>query len=415
MGRGRALHYGWVVALMGLLTTIGAHGFGRMTYTVILPDMKEGLGLIYAPMGLLATGNFLGYLVAALLGGMLATRYGSRLVISLSLLLIGLSMILTGFARSFEFALAMRTLTGLGNGGAYVPAMALGSAWFSMRRRGFATGVIAAGIGGGTLLAGILVPPIIEAHGSDGWRFAWYYLGGAVLIISGVCLAAIRNRPEELGLKPVGAEEAPGEELEEAKAKEAATWKEVYRLRRVWHLGAVYFAYGFSYVIYWTFFAAFLVKEMGMSYSRAGSLVALVGGLSIICGILWGGLSDLLGRRWGLTLSYGTLALAYTIFALEKSPAGHYLSAVIFGVTAWSVPVIMAAAAGDYVGPRLSPAGLGFITIFFGLGQALGPWVGGALADSTGSFTLPFLLAAAVSLAGALGSQTLRKGLGGSK
>ena len=60
----------------------------------------------------------------------------------------------------------------------------------------------------------------------------------------------------------------------------------------------------------------------------------------------------------------------------------------------------MAAAAGDFVGPRLAPAGLGFITLFFGIGQALGPALGGYLADVSGSFTLPFEVAGGISLVG---------------
>ena len=39
------LHYGWIVIFMGLLTTIASHGFGRMSYTIILPAMKDGLQL----------------------------------------------------------------------------------------------------------------------------------------------------------------------------------------------------------------------------------------------------------------------------------------------------------------------------------------------------------------------------------
>ena len=55
------------------------------------------------------------------------------------------AMILTGLAESFGFAFAMRLLTGLGNGAAYVPAMALGSAWFAANKRGFATGIVCVG------------------------------------------------------------------------------------------------------------------------------------------------------------------------------------------------------------------------------------------------------------------------------
>jgi sugar phosphate permease len=84
------LHYGWIVMAMGLLTTIGTHGFARMAYTLILPSMKDGLQFSYAQLGLLGTGNFIGYLIFAIIGGFLATRFGTRIVISLSLILMGL-------------------------------------------------------------------------------------------------------------------------------------------------------------------------------------------------------------------------------------------------------------------------------------------------------------------------------------
>ncbi len=157
------------------------------------------------------------------------------------------------------------------------------------------------------------------------------------------------------------------------------------------------------------FFAAYLVNEMGYSQEAAGGLWALVGGLSIFCGVIWGGISDRLGRSKGAALAYLVLAAAYIIYALIRAPFGHYLSAVIFGLTAWSIPTIMAAAAGDLVGPRLAPAGLGFITLFFGVGQALGPALGGWLADATRSFTVPFLTAGIISLGGMVLSFYLKK------
>ncbi len=405
------IHYGWLVIAMGMLTTIGTHGFGRMSYTIILPSMKEGLHFTYAQLGLLGTGNFIGYLTLAIVGGFLASRFGSRIVITLALILMGLTLILTGFAQDFSFAFFMRLLTGFGNGAAYVPAMALGSAWFIMKRRGLATGIVSAGIGGGTLIAGLIVPAILKVYGAEGWRYSWYFLGGGVLIISGLAFAFIRSQPEEKGLFPIGSkegEDAPKSQTKEEKAK-TLQWNLVYRIREMWLLGLVYFMYGFSYVIYMTFFAAYLTKEIGLTQVQAGAIWALVGGLSIFCGVIWGGISDLLGRRYGSALAYLTLAVSFAIFALFKTPAGYYVSAVMFGLTAWSIPTIMAASAGDYVGPRLAPAGLGFVTLFFGVGQAMGPAVGGYLADLTRSFLVPFLLASAVALAGMASSFCLRK------
>lgn len=427
-GRGSRVHYGWVVVFTGMLATIACHGFGRMSYTLILPEMKEGLGLTYTQAGLLATGNLVGYVVFAVLGGFLASRYSARRVISLSLLLMGICMLLTGLVNSFEWAFAMRLLTGLGNGGAYVPAMALGSIWFVMRRRGFATGIVSGGIGVGTFLGGLIIPRILLSYGADGWRYSWYYLGGAVLLVAFLCYLLLRDRPEDLGLEQVGASTSVKPEREqnpslssssnpnskssgtvEKKPPPGLQWGLVYKVKEVWYLGLVFSAYGFSYVIYMTFFGAFLSDEMGLDPILVGHLWALVGGLSAFCGIIWGGISDRLGRKYGSALAYLTLALSYLIFALFHTLPAFYVSVFLFGLSAWSIPTIMAAAAGDYVGPRLAPAGLGFISLFFGIGQALGPAVAGHLADLTGSFISSFILATSVSLVGMVGSMLLKK------
>ena len=410
MGRER-LHYGWIVIFMGLLTTIAAHGFGRMAYTIILPAMKDGLQFDYTQLGLLGTGNFIGYLTMAIIGGFLAARFGTRIVIFFALVLMGITMVLTGLAETFGFAFAMRLMTGLGNGASYVPAMALGSAWFAMKRRGFATGIVSGGIGAGTLVSGLVVPPILQSFGVNGWRMSWYILGGAVLVISVIVLLFVRSRPEEKGLLPVGdeIETAPPASPGSEKKVSTLNWGSIYRMPSVWYLGLIYFFYGLSYIIYMVFFAAYLVKEMGLSQTWAGNLWAMVGGLSVFCGVIWGSISDRLGRSRGAALAYLVLGASYIIYALVKVQFGFYLSAVLFGFTAWSIPTIMAAAAGDFVGPRLAPAGLGFITLFFGIGQAMGPALGGYIADQTQSFTVPFLVAGGISLLGMVFSLFLKK------
>jgi sugar phosphate permease len=284
-----------------------------------------------------------------------------------------------------------------------------------MKKRGFATGIVSAGIGIGTLISGLVVPPILAAFVTNGWRFSWYILGGAVLVIAGIVFQFVRSNPQEKGLEQVGSEkseavpsDAPPIE-KTATPKLTSTIKSVVKMGAVWYLGVVYFFYGLSYIIYMVFFAAYLVKEVGLSQEFAGGLWALVGGLSIFCGVIWGKISDVLGRSRGAALAYLVLGLSYIIYALIKVDLGFYLSAILFGLTAWSIPTIMAAAAGDFVGPRLAPAGLGFITLFFGIGQALGPAIGGYLADASGSFTLPFLIAGVISLVGMVLSIYLKK------
>src|SRR3972149_6750723 len=400
------IHYAWIIAFTGTLVTILVHGFGRMSYSVILPSMKDGLALNYTQIGSIATGNFIGYLSLAIIGGFLAARFGIRRVVFISLLVIGISLFLTGLADSFLFAFLMRLITGAGNGGSYVPIMALPAAWFVMKKRGLATGIMSAGIGAGLFLSGIILPPIIAAFGKEGWRVAWFCLGIVVFVLAFPCYAFLRNDPEEKGLSMYGGE---GEKKAGPKATLFSSFREVVAEPELWKLGGVYFMFGFSYVIYLTFFVAYLTKEMALPPVSAGRIFAVLGIFSIFCGIIFGWISDVLGRRSGSMLAYLTLALSYLIFAFWKDSTGFYLSAVVFGIAAFSVPTIMAAASGGAVGGSLAPAGLGFITLFFGVGQALGPAIGGWIKDTTGTFTYAFLLSAAVSLLGAAGSLVLRK------
>ncbi len=400
------IHYAWIIAFTGALVTILAHGFGRMSYSVILPSMKDGLSLTYTQLGTIAMGNFVGYLCLAIIGGFLAARFGVRRVVFISLIVIGISLFLTGLTESFVFAFFMRLITGAGNGSSYVPIMALPAAWFVAKKRGLATGIVSGGIGVGLFLAGIILPPIISSFGKDGWRYAWFFMGIVVFILASVCYLFLRNNPQEKGLSIYGGEE---EQKGGPKVTLFSAFKDIVVEPEIWKLGCVYFMYGFSYIIYLTFFVAYLTKEVGVAPVAAGRIFAVLGFFSIFCGVIWGWISDVLGRRYGSMLAYITLASSYVIFAFWKDTTGFYLSSIIFGITAWSIPTIMAAASGDAVGGRLAPAGLGFITLFFGIGQALGPVLGGYIKDATGTFANAFMLSTAISIVGAVGSLILKK------
>jgi len=185
-------------------------------------------------------------------------------------------------------------------------------------------------------------------------------------------------------------------------------WKRVYRSPLVWHLGLVYVAFGFSYIIFMTFFFKHLITIGGYTQDRAGILFMVMGWFSLFCGLIWGMVSDRIGRKNALILVYLIHTAAFSLFGLWTEPAGFTLSAGLFGLTAWSIPAIMSAACGDLLGPELAPAALGFITLFFGIGQVVGPGAAGAIADASGSFNTAFLLAGGVALIGAIAASRLR-------
>jgi len=393
----------WSVLAAGTLAVFGALGLGRFGYTALLPAMQGALLLDNTQAGALASVNLAGYLAMSVLGGALASRYGARWVIALGLVVAGAGMLLTGTAEGFGTAALWRGVTGVGSGAANVATMGLWAAWFTARRRGLAAGIAVTGSSLGLIFAGPLVPWLLATGAAAGWRTAWYLFGGVTLAIALIALMVIRSRPEHETVDLATAYGAPAHGR-----GEGLRWGLVYRSGPVWHLGLVYSTFGFAYIIFVTFFIKRLVAEGGYSRADAGALFMTMGICSLACGALWGAVSDRIGRRLALAAVFAIHAVAYAVFALWPTPAGFTLAAVLFGLAAWSIPAIMAATCGDVLGPRLAPAALGFVTLFFGVGQALAPSVAGAMADRAGSFAPAYLLAAGVALLGALGALTLR-------
>jgi MFS family permease len=392
------IHYGSIILGLIVCSVFSSLGLARFGYTSILPAMQAGLHLSNTQTGALQTLNLIGYLLTVVFAGMLAARYGPRIVIAVSLLIVSLSMILTGLVPTVEAACIGRFFAGVGGAGGNVPAMGLVSAWFGARRRGLASGVGVTGSSVGLIVTGPLIPAILNQYGPGGWRISWYVLGALSLAVCAVCAVLLRNRPDELGLKPVGENEA--ECLQRNNGGEASSlrWELVWKSRLLWQLAAIYCAFGFSYIIYSTFFVRHLVKDGGFTPAGAGALWMQIGMVSMISGFIWGSVSDRWGRRMALLCVFTLQGISFALFGLSSSMAGIYFSAALFALTAWSIPALMAALAGDVFGARLAPAALGLMTIVFGLGQALGPYFAGAIADATQSFSTAFVIAGAVAL-----------------
>jgi MFS family permease len=402
------VHYGIVVLALIMLAVFGSLGLGRFGYSIILPAMQDGLRLTNTQAGELQSWNLIGYLLTVVFVGMLAARYGPRIVISISLLIVGLAMLATGFFPFFDAARLGRFFTGVGSAGANVPAMALISAWFGAKRRGLASGAGVAGSSVGLIVTGPLIPAILNQYGAAGWRVSWYVLGALSLVVFVLCLVLLRNRPEEMHLTPVGESETESSKRNAEQRGASLDWGLVYKSRLLWQLAAIYFAFGFSYIIYSTFFIRYLVKEGGFPQGDAGALWFQVGVVTTISGFIWGGVSDRWGRRVGLVIVFALQGVSFLIFGLSRDLAAAYCSAALFAITAWSIPALMAALAGDVFGARLAPAALGLMTIVFGTGQAIGPYLAGAIADATQSFALAFVIAGIAALLGAGGSLLLR-------
>ncbi|MCP4341885.1 MAG: YbfB/YjiJ family MFS transporter [Desulfobulbaceae bacterium] len=382
--------YRWVIVLAGIAGLFASLGLGRFSLGMMLPSMGEALALTYSQMGLISTVNFCGYLMAVLLCGILTARLGERLLISVALTLVALSMVLVGFSSHYLLILLLYFLTGVGSALSNVPIMALITVWFDGRNRGRAAGLCVMGNGLGILVTGKGVPLLNKM--ADGWRVSWVVLGCLVGCIAVLCFFLFRNRPKE-------DEEGPTETVTTAAAavRKTGSVQKVAGKNIFYHCGVIYFLFGCTYVIYVTFFVTALVQERGLSEQAAGSLWSWVGLLSLVSGPLFGYLSDIFGRKTTLAAVFFIQTTAYLLAAVKLPMFSVYISLGCFGLVAWSIPSIIAALVGDHAGPERTAAMFGFVTFLFGVGQIIGPACAGFLAEQSGSFSISFLLAAVLA------------------
>ena len=389
----KRLHYGWVITFTGTAVILACLGLGRFALGMLLPAMRGPLELSYSHMGFISTGNFIGYIFAVALAGFVAKRFGARLTISLGLVMIGVTMLLVGCANHYLQVLMLYVVTGVGSGLSNVPLMGLVSHWFLKDTRGRAAGIMISGNGLAILFAGFYVPWINGAFGMGAWRYGWMTMGFIVLGIAVIAGILLRNEPKDKDTTPMGRQEAIPNRDPDTHAGHPAHPK-----RLMIHLGLIYALFGSTYVVYATFIVTTLISDYGFPEQVAGQFWSAVGALSLFSGTFFGWLSDRLGRRTGLLIVFTLFSITYGLVGMHLAREWLYTSIALYGIAVWSVPTIMAAAVGDYLGPESAVKAFGFITLFFGMGQIIGPACAGFLADAFGDFRIAFTMCSAASI-----------------
>jgi MFS family permease len=383
-------HYGWVIVCVGILTIFSCLGLARFAFGMLLPAMRSGLALGYDQMGFISTANFAGYLTAVALSPLLIRRFSSRIIIVAGLLLIAVCMLGISRSQGFTAVLVLYVCAGVGSGFANIPVMVLVSHWFRRERRGRAAGLMVAGSGFGIMFSGFIIPRLNLALGPEGWRVGWLLLGLITLGCALVAAALVRNDPADLGLEPVGRPIALAPEAMVPKERPGSAWI-------LLQLGALYLVFGTTYMIYGTFIVTTMVVEFGFPEAQAGMFWSWVGFFSLFSGVLFGTLSDRIGRKGGLMAVFALQTVAYLLAGSGIGTAALLLSIFFYGLSVFAIPALMAVAVGDYLGLSRAAGAFSTITFFFAVGQTVGPGAAGVLAEISGTFTTSFLASAGLT------------------
>ena len=413
----RGIYYGWVIVAVMFVTLFISLGF-RFAFGVFYSAILDETGWSRADTAGVVSASMIVYACTAALSGYLFDRLGARVLFPLGALCMGAGLMLcstsetlAGLTLSYGIFLGFSFAT-LG----FIPHMAIVPRWFA-RRRGLASAASLAGVGLGSLGVATLSAELI-VH--IGWRETMWWFGiAAMVVLIPLNLLFHRHSAEHFGLTPDGPSAQPA--ARNAPARSSATVGEAVRTPAFWLLALAVTMTGTCNMIIIVHQTRMLV-DIGYSLPLASLIFGMMGLTRAVGGLIWGPLSDRIGRSTcvviicsislvGLALLWLTSHVPAESSALRMALLAGYLLMFGLGYSAMS-PVYASSVSDKFAGKNLGTI-LGLLDLGFGLGSAAGPWWAGWMFDRYGSYDAVILgVALGVMITGlGLWGATRRRGL----
>lgn len=335
--------------------------------------------------------------------GALADRVGPRRIILAGGVILSVALWTDSLmTRAWHLYLAFGLLTAVGVAtSGWTPAVVLVQRQFS-GRLGLALGIAGSGVGLGIFLVVPLCQALIDALG---WRWAFRAL--SVLCVAWILpatLLGVRDTaapaPSPAGRAAPGAREPHGE----------PSFTMALGTASFWLLGLAVFLGSIASQTLHVHQAVFLVDH-GLAPMAAATVVGVVGASSILGKTGGGWASDFMRRELVYALGMASVVLALGLLRLTATAPSMWLAsvyAVFFGigysVTASLVPAMVS---DRFQGPHFGSI-FGASQVSSAIGSALGAWLAGRIFDATGSYAVPFTIAAGAAAVAALAVWTIR-------
>ena len=315
------------------------------------------------------------YFVLGALGGILADRWGPRIVCMIGMVLISLGLYFTSQAQTLgSIYLSFGLLVGLGIAFVYTPAIAAVQPWFTQRRV-LASGIAGSGVGAGTLIVPVAVSYLL---GQLSWRETLQAMALGVLLL-GCGAAYFLERAPALDVGLGG--QASGLSLSQALKTPVFRWL---------YLGALISA-PVMFIPFAHISAA--ARDAGLPDAQAVGLVGLIGigSLTGRFGIAW--VANRLGRIETLLLMQCLMGLSYLLWAGAHERLMFAIFTLCFGLSYGSIVSLLPAICKDLFGGKAVSAIIGTLYTGAALGNLLGPVLAGKIFDLTHSYSLVIYLA----------------------
>jgi OFA family oxalate/formate antiporter-like MFS transporter len=396
----------WIQLIAGVIAMIVISNY-QYAFTLFTPGMRnQFVGVPYAKIAAIFSMFILFETWPVPLAGYLVDRFGIRKLMMLGSIGILVGWLLGGtVAKSVsDLYIYYGVIAGTGAGIIYISTVANAVKWFP-DRRGLAAGLTAAGFGGG---AAITIMPIAGTISSHGWAGAMASWGVAQGIVAFVMALILRHPPA--GWKPLG-----WDQKSQKVAKAVVQSKVEYTVsqtvsRPEFYLLYVMFLFVCTGGLMTTGNLSQIAKSLNVANAKILGLAiipftaTLAGVTNALSRIMWGSISDRLGREYTMTLAFALEG--FLIFMVTQISGNHILFVILlpFVFLSWGeIYALFSAITGDIFGPRNASGNYGVLYTAKGLASIMAGY-GAALlaAHYAGSFTVPYYIAAVFDISAAI-------------
>ena len=374
----------------------------RTNISVAAIAMQEDLGWDEATKGIFLSSFFVGYVLLQVVAGTLANRFGGRIVLGAAVLWWSAFTALTppAAAVSFGLLIAARIALGLGEAAVFPGSINMIGRWVPAAQRSRAVALFSSGLSVGTVIALPLTAWIVRTWG---WPTSFYAFGAFGIVWAVAWFVLV---PEGRGV------------VEEATGPNDVPWRRICSTPAVWAIVASHFAHNWALYLLLAWLPSYFKSTFGVSLSSAGwlsaapwlvsFLVANAGGVvadralragrsatavrkALLTAAFLGGAGFLLLLPFATTPGIALLLMCGTTSALALCIAG-------FGPNAFDIA------------PKYADVIWGITNTAGTLPGIIGVAVTGFLVQRTGSYDAPFLVTAALCVAGAITYRAIGSG-----
>ena len=384
---------GWAIVWASFFTTAFASGASQYGFGMFVEPLEREFGWTRTQINLSLSIGHISGLLSPLIGWGV-DKYGSRTIMTTSLIAVAISFLLRANMTELWQWYALSALMAVGFPGTWLPIGKLVGTWFpATRGRMMGTAITGNNVFG---LVGVPVFSLIIR--SEGWRLGYTVIGVIVLVITVAVWFVIQSDPLH---GDVAAIEPTPTDQNNVRSSDYSL-REAMRTKKFWLLLAGVTCAGFSYPSFMTQLIPHM-QSVGWGSTQATLVLTVLAGTALASKISWGLISEKLTARISFVIAIFTMSSGVILVTLAGSSVFVWPAIVYFGAGFGGIGPLMSLVVMEVFGMRNYGTIQGVVTMVLATVPILiGPIVAGRLFDLTGSYDTSFWIVSGIFAAGGL-------------